>query len=358
MTKTMRESMKFKLFKSTVVLTGLLCVSFATWAQFGPALVKVEAAEEREMAPIRIIPAFSKAKFVTVIKAESSGRVIEIADVGDQVAANNDLGIIADDDYALRTRELQNAIASEQANLDFLVSESKRLQSMQAKNLTSQSAIDKNDSDLKASRANLAQAKSRLAQFKNSIEKLTPKAPYDAFVTEQYAQPGQYIRQGDDFLKIMSKNNTELVAYLPIQLKAMIKKGAVWQYEDLSGEQFEATVVGFVPAATTNSRQIEVRLNDNSGQLIPGEPIKLWVPTQESQSVLSVHRDALVLRKDSIFVYLVKDNKSVKVPVTTGIAQGDHIEISGDIKVGDQVVIRGNERMMPGQDVQILPGDN
>ena len=347
--------MKYNLYKTAAIL-GLM-MAFNAAAQFGPAVVKVEAATKRDMAPMRVIPAFSKAKFITEIRAESSGRVIEIANVGEQIEVGKALGIIADDDYALRVRELQNVMASEQANLDFLTSESNRLNSMQLKNLTSQSALDKNESDRKASRANLAQAKSRLAQLRNSIEKLTPKAPYDAFVTEQYAQPGQFIRQGDDFLRIMSKKDTELVAYLPIQLKGMIKKGVIWPYQDLTDKKYQATVIGFVPAATTNSRQIEVRLTDNSGQLIPGEPVKLWVPTTETQNVLSIHRDALVLRKDSIFVYLVKDNKSVKVPVTTGIAQGDYIEISGDIQEGDQVVIRGNERMMPGQDVQILPNE-
>lgn len=350
--------MKHNLHKSIFTI-GLSLSLFAcsTLAQFGPAMVKVETVQERDMAPIRIVSAYSKAKFVTVIKAESSGKVLEMADVGTQIEAGKALGIIADDEYDLRVNELQNAIASEQANLDFLTSESQRLNSTQLKNLTSQSALDKNDSDLKASRANLAQAKSRLAQLRNSIEKLTPKAPYDAFVTEQYAQPGQFIRQGDDFLKIMSKNDTELVAYLPIQLKNMIKKDVVWQYQDLTGEHFDATVIGFVPAATTNSRQIQVRLTDNSGQLIPGEPIKLWVPTREKQQVLSVHRDALVLRKDSIFVYAIKDNKSEKITVTTGIAQGDYIEVTGNIKAGDQVVIRGNERMMPGQEVQIIPNE-
>jgi RND family efflux transporter MFP subunit len=348
--------MKHKLYKS-IVLLGLTVLSFSVQAQFGPALVKVEPAAERAMAPIRIVAAYSKAKFITVIKAESSGKVLEIADVGAQIEAGKALGIIADDDYALRDKELQNAIASEQANLDFLTSESKRLNSTQLKSLTSQSALDKNESDLKASRANLAQAKSRLAQLRNSIEKLTPKAPYEAFVTEQYAQPGQYIRQGDDFLKIMSKNHTEIVAYLPIQLKSMILKDAIWQYQDMTGEKFEATVIGFVPAATTNSRQIQVRLTDNSGQLIPGEPIKLWVPTSERQQLLSVHRDALVLRKDSIFIYVVKDNKAERVDVTTGVAEGDYIAVTGNLEVGDQVVIRGNERMMQGQDVQILPSD-
>lgn len=346
--------MKHKLLK--VGLLGLM-ISTTTWGQFGPAMVKVVPAEVRSMAPVRVVPAFSKAKYITTIKAESSGRVVDIRAIGEVVNAGDALGTIADEKYAHRLAEYKNAIASEQANMDFLQSESERLNSMKAQNLTSQSALDKNKSDLKASKANLAQAKARLAQLNDEINKLRITTPYDAFVTEQFAQPGQYINEGNDFMKIMSKTDTEIVTHLPIRFKHMIKQDAVWSYEGNDGRMHQAQVVGFVPAATNSSRQIEVRLTDLSGLLIPGEPIKLWVPTTEKQDVLSVPRDALVLRKDQIFIYAVVENKSKKIPVTTGIAEGDYIEIKGNVKSGDQIVIRGNERMMDGQDVQILPSE-
>ncbi len=345
--------MKHRLHKIAILST--LIFSSQGWSQFGPALVKVESAEIRSMAPVRVVAAFSKAKYITNIKAESSGRVVDLAFVGDVIKQGETLGTIADDEYALRYTELQNAIASEQANLDYLKSEAQRLSKMSQQNLTSQSALDKNDSDLKASQANLAQAKARLAQLQNEIDKLTPKAPYDAFVTEHYAQPGQFIHEGDDFLKIMSKSYTEIVAHLPIKYKHMIKKGAVWQYQGNDDQIYQATVLGFVPAATNNSRQIEVRLTDNSDQLIPGEPIKLWVPTTEKRDVLAVPRDALVLRKDDIFIYAIKDDKAVKISIKPGIAVGDYIEVIGQLDVGSLIVVRGNERLMDGQDVQILP---
>lgn len=344
--------MKHRLLK--IALLGLMC-STTAWAQFGPALVKVEAAQMKSMAPIRVVSAFSKAQYITNIKAESSGRVMDLRAIGEVIDQGQALGTIADADYAHRLSELNNAIASEQANLDFLSSESERLNSMKAQNLTSQSALEKNQSDLKTSKANLAQAKARLAQLKNEIEKLVPKAPYDAFVTEHFAQPGQYINEGNDFMKIMSKSDTEIVAHLPIRFKQMIHHGATWDYLGNDGQMHQAKVVGFVPAATNSSRQIEVRLTDLSGLLIPGEPIKLWVPTTERQEVLSVPRDALVLRKDQIFVYIVTENKAKKVPVETGIAEGEYIQIKGAIKANDHVVIRGNERLMDGQDVQVLP---
>jgi len=41
------------------------------------------------------------------------------------------------------------------------------------------------------------------------------------------------------------------------------------------------------------------------------------------------------------------------VKVTTGIGSGDSIEVAGALSAGDRVVIRGNERLQPGQTVNI-----
>jgi len=42
------------------------------------------------------------------------------------------------------------------------------------------------------------------------------------------------------------------------------------------------------------------------------------------------------------------------VPVKLGMSQGTQIQVFGDLKAGDQVVTRGNERIRPGQAVQIM----
>ncbi|WP_154223953.1 efflux RND transporter periplasmic adaptor subunit [Marinicella rhabdoformis] len=344
--------MKPLLFKTLISFWMIGWLQGAS-AQMPPALVTVAPVESQQMAPLRKIAAYSKAKYITTIKAETSGRVIELASIGEQVETGESLGLIADETYALRITELKNAITSEQANLDFLESESKRLQSLSAKNLTSQSALDKNKSDLLTSKAKLAQAQSRLAQLQDSISKLNPKAPFNAFVTEQFAQPGQYIDQGQNFLRIMSRDQTEIIAHLPVKFKQLIQGGKIWQYQNQSGQIFEAKVTGYVPAATSNSRQMQVHLSDLSDQLIPGEAITLLVPETEPKTVIAVHRDALVYRRQGASVFIIKDNTAHKIDVETGLAQGHYIQINGNIKPGDSVVIRGNERLRDQQSVEL-----
>ena len=75
---------------------------------------------------------------------------------------------------------------------------------------------------------------------------------------------------------------------------------------------------------------------------------------QVPREVLTVPRDALVLRPEGQSIFIVDaENVAQKVPVTVGIGHGEHVEILGTVSPGDRVVIRGNERLQPGQPVSI-----
>jgi hypothetical protein len=50
------------------------------------------------------------------------------------------------------------------------------------------------------------------------------------------------------------------------------------------------------------------------------------------------------------------NNQAQQVAVTVGVGQGGDVEVLGDISPGDTVVIRGNERLQPGQDVSVMDG--
>jgi hypothetical protein len=79
------------------------------------------------------------------------------------------------------------------------------------------------------------------------------------------------------------------------------------------------------------------------------------VPMAVPRRVVAVHRDALVIRREQMMVYRVdaEDNAEL-LSVTTGIADGNLIEIHGEIEAGDRIIVRGNERLQPGQPVHIL----
>ena len=83
------------------------------------------------------------------------------------------------------------------------------------------------------------------------------------------------------------------------------------------------------------------------------------MPTSEAREVLTVPRDALVLRREGASVFRVNDDMTVnKLSVITGQGSGDLIEIIGDVKAGDTVVIRGAERLNDGMTVSINSGSS
>lgn len=75
---------------------------------------------------------------------------------------------------------------------------------------------------------------------------------------------------------------------------------------------------------------------------------------------LMVSKDALVLGGPTPMIYVVepgkedpKQGKARAVPVQVGVAEGRLIQVKGELESGGYVVIRGNERLRPGQDVAI-----
>jgi hypothetical protein len=42
------------------------------------------------------------------------------------------------------------------------------------------------------------------------------------------------------------------------------------------------------------------------------------------------------------------------VPVNLGVADGSRIQVMGDLKEGQLVVVQGNERLFPGREVAIV----
>mgnify|MGYP000262252203 CR=1 FL=1 len=63
-------------------------------------------------------------------------------------------------------------------------------------------------------------------------------------------------------------------------------------------------------------------------------------------------------REGMSLVYVVEDEKAVIKPVKLGDGVGNRFIVLGGIIVGDIVVIKGNERLRPGQKVAPLPINN
>ena len=104
-----------------------------------------------------------------------------------------------------------------------------------------------------------------------------------------------------------------------------------------------------------NTHQFELRLDIGNSRFPVGQTLRVSIPTSAVRQALVVPRDALVLRPEGITIYVVENGQVARqVSVITGIGVGEQIEVTGDLNEGDSVIIRGNERLRPGQAVTIM----
>lgn len=65
--------------------------------------------------------------------------------------------------------------------------------------------------------------------------------------------------------------------------------------------------------------------------------------------------DALVLREENTYLFkLDRENKAERIAVEVGAADGNMVEVTGMLKEGERVIIRGAERLESGQKVRLI----
>ena len=144
----------------------------------------------------------------------------------------------------------------------------------------------------------------------------------------------------------------EISALAPVKLASSLIENTLVEVEG-NDQRVMATIRSVVTVGDERSRNIEVRISLPETVWVVGAPVRIHLPTESARRVVTVPRDAIILRQNEVYLYKVDgDNIASKVSVKTGIGHGEHIEVLGNIQSGDKVVIRGGERLRDGQQVK------
>jgi len=333
-------------------------VAAESWAQQGPraAPVEVSQAQVRAMAPVSWAAATVVSLDDANIAAEVDGRLVSVAEEGDQVEQG---GILARIDDVLIKASLDAAraeVAREEANLTFLKRELERLQRLAKQNNAAQTQLEQTLSQRDATMNELVAAKARMLIAYEHLERTNLRAPFAGVVVQRSKRAGEWVNSGDEVLKLIDSSRLEVEASAPLGIKPFLVIGQRLQIR--AGQQLGvATLRAVVPVADSQSRLMRLRLDIVEGEWLAGQPVMVALPTALSQQVLSVPRDALVLRRGGSHLFKIgEDSAAERVQVQMGIASGEFIQVMGDLAAGDQVVVRGNERLRPGQGVSVKGG--
>ncbi|MCG8466425.1 MAG: efflux RND transporter periplasmic adaptor subunit [Xanthomonadales bacterium] len=348
-----------------VLLSSMLSLVMGAqaWAQGGPsgdgpppAQVRVAEAQVAEMAPQTWVAGTVVSRSDARLAAEVAGRMLSVAEVGTVVVAGDEIAVIEDTALRLREAELSAEVSRVEARLVYLKGEAERQQRLAKNNLAAESALALTVADRNAMQSELAVARSRLEQMQDQIERTRMRAPFDGVVVERLINPGERVSSGDSVVRMIDNQSLEVVARAPLDYLPHVRVGEELTLQS-AGKRGAGDVRTVVALGNQNVHVFEVRLDVPANAYAAGQTVRVSIPTSTSQQVLAVPRDALVLRSDGISVFVIDDDMTARqVQVITGVGNEENIAVEGDINPGSKVVIRGNERLRPGQNVVLLEG--
>jgi RND family efflux transporter MFP subunit len=339
-----------------LIAIGLLAsIGLFAWAQpgGGPPPVRVAEAKIQEMSAIILVPGTVVSRYDARISADVEGVLLEVADIGTEWQRGQVVAKVRNTILELREPELAAQVNREQAQLEFYDREMERLERLAQQNNAARTQLDQTHADRQMAFSDRSVAEARLAQVRDQIERTRNKAPFDGVVVERFKRPGERVNVGSEILRMVDPGSLEIITRAPLEYLPFVQVGQVVGVS-AGGRVDEATVRTIAAVGDENTHVFELRADVSDADYPVGLTVRLTLPASHTREVLAVPRDALVLRASSTAVFVIdQEEVASRVPVTTGLAIGDRIEVQGDIQAGDRVVIRGNERLRPGQKVII-----
>jgi RND family efflux transporter MFP subunit len=214
-------------------------------------------------------------------------------------------------------------------------------------------------------RARRAMQQQAVALLKDRERKYSLKSPFDGFVSQELTEQGAWVTQGDAVAEVVEINPVEVEVFVPEENVRFVPLGGTCEVrvEAFPGQTFPGTIDRIVPVADARSRTFPVRIVvrndpvDGKHPLLPGMLSRVSLASGSTTDALLVPKDAINLGGRQITVIKVVDGKAVPVPIEMGVAMGGTRQVipveAGSLSIGDPVVIRGNERLRPGQSVQV-----
>ena len=341
---------------TTLLLAAVLATPAGAQENKGPppAPVVVAEAESRTLAPVTWYPGTVISRNQARVAAEVPGRLVWVAEIGAVIAEGETVARLDDALFRQELVENEAAVGRVQARLTYLDAQLERLETLVTQNTATRNSLDEAVAERDIARSELRAVRARLALTRERLERTRISAPFGGVVTTRFRQSGEWAQSGEAVVRLVDAQSLEVQTWVPVAALAFVREGGELALE-ANPSRASGTLRAIVPVGDNRSRLYELRLAVDVKSWPVGQDVRVAIPTAAARAVTAVPRDALVLRRDGTSVYRIgEDGTAERVPVTTGIAQGTLIEVDG-ISPGDRVVVRGGERLRPGQAVTIQP---
>jgi membrane fusion protein, multidrug efflux system len=184
---------------------------------------------------------------------------------------------------------------------------------------------------------------------------LVVRAPFDGVITERNIHPGALVSSSNKdhpMLELKDTRHLRLEIDIPESAAEGIReKDSAWfRVSAIPGRKLS----GIISRKSRNinlqmrTERIEMDVMNNQGLLAPGMFVEVELHLAGDKGTFLVPKTAVVSSTEKKYIILVRNGKTFKEEVKTGMENTEKIEVFGNLQQGDRFIVRGSDEIREG----------
>jgi RND family efflux transporter MFP subunit len=335
---------------------GVATVELRTLAETVPVFAEVATARDGAVAS-RVAGNVQEVHVLAGTRVAKGDLLVEL---------NRDLLSIRAAQSEAQLAEAEARIATARVRVERTRKTLGRIEALRGSSSFSEGRFDDAQSDMLEAQSQLAEAQAReksseaaVAESRYQLDRSVITAPFTGVVIEVNTIPGAFIQAGSPVVRLLDTDVLEVVAGIPARYVTFLEPGQKMQASTETGVELTLELRAILPVENPSIRTRDVRFDApglaDIANVAVGQSLSVRVPLGAAREVISVPKDALVQARGGWTVFVATEGKAQPRTVTLGVALADQYEVLSGLDVGDLVVVRGNERLRPEQDIVPSP---
>ena len=288
-----------------------------------------------------------------IVIAPQPARIAEIPKAdGDRVSKGDVLVRFEIPSLAAEVASHNAEVTRAQARLQNARAGQTRAHDLFDRGVAARKEVEESDRELADAQADLAAAQATLGAAETTAGRATVRAQFSGVVAKRYHNVGELAdaTATDPVIRIVDPKRLEVTASVPIPDVPRISIGATGRMNNPAGEgEIELKVVSRPAAVDPGTASVPIRMAFAASDIAPvGTPVQVRIDTVAHKDVVLVPIAAVLREAEETAVFVVNGEKAERKVVTTGLQDGENIEIKSGIKAGDQVIIKGHAGLPDG----------
>jgi RND family efflux transporter MFP subunit len=353
--------MDSKRARTAVLLVAGLYATAPAVAQGPPpaAPVEVESVKEEEFTPTAFVLGVTEPRRQSVVAASIEGYVVDYpVDEGMRVVEGTVLARLRDEILRLRLNEAEAALREIREQHKNAQRDLERARKLIATGAVTEKDLDARSTREKTVALRIPQGEAKIEILKADISKKTVTAPFAGQIVTEHTELGEWITRGGPVVTLVDISSLLVRVNVPERHVRFLEETdtvKLW-VRAAGGKPFVGKVVSISDAGDPTSNTFTVRVEvARRGELRAGMSARVEIPAGEPQKALVVSKDAILLRGTKSFVFVMGEGgRAERRDVETGRSSGSLFAVLQGVRAGEQVVVKGNERIQPGMPLRVV----